>query len=157
MNETNQMSKFSRLERTQIIPRPRDEVYAFFSRPENLEQITPPFLRFKILTPRPVPMHEGALIDYELRLFGMPIEWQAQIERYEPKDRFVDVQRKGPYAHWYHLHEFSDAPGGTEMRDVVDYALPFGPIGKTVETAFVRRTLNRIFDFRYEAIAGLLA
>ena len=152
-----EMPTLSRLERTQFIPKPRDEVYAFFSKPENLEQITPPFLRFTILTPRPVAMREGALIDYQLHLFGLPITWQAHIERFEPEQCFVDVQRKGPYAHWHHLHEFSDAPGGTEMRDVVDYALPFGPLGKAAELAFVRRTLDRIFDFRYDTIAELLS
>ncbi len=146
-----------RLERTQVIPRPRHEVFAFFSRPENLEQITPPFLGFRILTPSPVPMHEGASIDYRLRLFGLPLGWQAVIRDYEPDVGFTDVQQEGPYRLWHHRHEFEDAEGGTLMRDVVDYELPLGPLGAAAHALAVRSTLNRIFDYRFKTIEEILS
>jgi ligand-binding SRPBCC domain-containing protein len=145
------------LERTQIVPRARSEVFAFFSDAHNLEAITPAFLRFRIATPGPIPMAPGTVIDYRLSLFGMPFGWRSVIERYEPEERFVDVQVKGPYETWRHLHEFSDAPGGTLVRDRVEYELPLGPLGQAARALFVRRVLERIFDHRARAIAELLA
>ncbi|MCA9609296.1 MAG: SRPBCC family protein [Myxococcales bacterium] len=144
-----------RLERVQRIARPRDEVFAFFERAENLERITPAFLRFSIVTPLPIEMREGATIDYRLSLFGVPLRWRTRIDRYEPRDSFVDMQVRGPYRLWRHTHTFEDVEGGTEMRDVVEYEVPFGPLGTLARWLFVSRTLERIFDHRAASIAEI--
>lgn len=144
---------FHRLERAQVIPRPVPEVFAFFADAANLEAITPPFLRFRIVTPPPIVMAPGARIDYRLSLFGVPFGWETEIVAWEPNVRFVDVQRRGPYRHWHHLHTFEAVPEGTCMRDRVDYALPLGGLGGLAHALFVRRTLDRIFDHRRATIA----
>jgi ligand-binding SRPBCC domain-containing protein len=141
-----------RLQRQQLIPRPRDEVFAFFADAANLEAITPPFLHFRILTRLPIEMRQGKEIEYVLSLIGVPLRWRTRISVWEPGVRFVDEQQAGPYALWRHRHEFESVPGGTRMVDVVDYALPFGPLGTAVHTLLVKRTLERIFDFRQQAI-----
>lgn len=143
-------------EREQLIARPRHDVFAFFEDAKNLERITPPFLRFRIATPRPITMGEGTFIDYRLRLFGVPFAWRTRIELYEPERRFVDVQLRGPYRLWRHTHTFEDVAGGTLVRDRVEYELPLGPLGAAVRAIFVRRTLDRIFDYRKRTIAVLL-
>jgi ligand-binding SRPBCC domain-containing protein len=144
-----------KLEREQVVPRPRGEVFDFFSRAENLEILTPGFLHFEILTPLPIRMAPGTIIDYRIKLFGVPQKWKTLIEVHEPERRFVDSQARGPYAFWRHVHEFDDVPGGTRIRDAVDYELPFGPLGVLTHALFVGRTLRRIFDFRREKIAEL--
>jgi hypothetical protein len=145
------------LEREQIVPRPRAEVFAFFSDAHNLEAITPAFLRFRITTPGRIPMGPGATIDYRLSLFGIPFRWRSIIEVFEPMERFVDVQVRGPYRSWRHLHEFSDVAGGTRVRDRVEYELPAGPLGALAHGLLVRRSLDRIFDHRARAIGAMLA
>ena len=144
------------LERTQLVPRPRAEVFAFFADPWNLERITPPFLRFRILTPHPLEVKAGALIDYRLSLFGLPFGWRTVIEAWEPGVRFVDRQLRGPYRLWRHTHGFEDAPGGTLMTDRVEYQLPLGPLGEVARRLLVDRQLAAIFDHRREAVARLL-
>jgi ligand-binding SRPBCC domain-containing protein len=144
------------LERTQLVPRPRGEVFAFFADAHNLEALTPPRLRFRILTPAPIDMRPGALIDYRLSLFGVPFRWRTLIEAFEPEVRFVDVQLAGPYRRWRHEHTFEEAPGGTLVRDRVEYALPLGPLGELARRVLVRRQLDAIFDHRREAIARRL-
>lgn len=143
------------LERVQIVPRPRAEVFAFFEDAMNLERITPPFLRFRVLTPAPIAMAEGALIDYRLSLFGVPLRWRTRIESYVPGESFVDVQLRGPYRLWRHTHTFEDVPGGTKMTDRVEYEIPLGPLGAAARAIFVRRTLDRIFDYRRDVIAEI--
>jgi len=145
-----------RLEREQIIPRPLEEVFRYFSGAENLETLTPPFLRFRILTELPIPMREGTHIEYSLRLYGFPIRWRTLIEAWEPGRRFVDVQVRGPYKLWRHTHSFEAVPAGTLMRDTVDYALPFGPLGTLMHALLVRRTLDRIFTYRRQKIRALM-
>ncbi len=140
------------LERSTFLPKPRSEVFAFFSDAHNLERLTPDFLRFRILTPGPILMKPGTLIDYELRLHGLPIRWRTRIEEFVPNSHFVDVQLSGPYKSWRHLHEFEDFPIGTQMRDHVEYELPFGFIGTIAHQLFVRSSLNRIFDHRARSI-----
>lgn len=145
-----------RLERLQFIPRPLSEVFAFFADAHNLEAITPPYLRFRILTPRPIAMQAGTLIDYRLQLFGMPLHWKTRIECFEPMERFVDRQVRGPYQLWHHLHEFQEVSGGTQMIDRVDYAIGWSVLGSLAHAAFVRRTLADIFDYRYRKVVELL-
>jgi ligand-binding SRPBCC domain-containing protein len=145
------------LERTLVVPRPRDEVFAFFADARNLEAITPSFLRFRVVTAGPIPMAPGALIEYRLSLFGVPFSWRTRIETFEPGARFVDVQLRGPYRLWRHLHAFEDAPGGTRVSDRVEYELPLGPLGALAHGLFVRGALARIFDHRRKRIEALLA
>jgi ligand-binding SRPBCC domain-containing protein len=138
------------------VPLLREEVFAFFANAANLERITPPELRFRILTPQPIPVHEGALIDYGLRLFGVPLRWQALISRWEPPVGFVDEQLRGPYRVWEHTHRFRDGGGGvTIVEDVVRYGMPFAPLGEIFHPA-VRLQLERIFRYRRAAVRACL-
>jgi ligand-binding SRPBCC domain-containing protein len=122
-----------------------DEVFAFFSDARNLERITPPWVRFEILTPGEIPMKKGALIDYKIRLYGVPIRWQSEITAWEPDRRFVDEQRRGPYRLWVHEHRFEEKDGGTLVTDEVRYAVPGGPL---VDSLFVAGDIARIFEYR---------
>jgi ligand-binding SRPBCC domain-containing protein len=146
------------LERSQRIARPPDEVFAFFSEAQNLEAITPAWLRFRIITPGRIEMAPSALIEYRLRLHGLPIRWLTRIEEWEPGRRFVDVQVRGPYALWHHTHEFEpDGAGATVVRDRVRYALPLGPLGELARRAVVARDLDRIFDHRLASVSKVMA
>ena len=145
-----------RLDRLQLVRRRRPEVFAFFADPENLEAITPDDLRFQIVTPRPIAMRAGAIIEYRLRLLGVGFGWLTRIEEFLPEERFVDVQLKGPYRTWRHTHLFRDAPGGTLVLDTVEYELPAGLVGEAAHALFVRRRLAHIFDHRAERIGALL-
>ena len=140
------------LEREQVVPRPVGEVFPFFADAHNLERITPPLLRFEVLTPGPIELRVGTLIDYRLRLHGLSVHWVTQIEDWDPGVRFVDSQLAGPYRLWHHTHSFEERDGRTLMRDVVRYALPAWPLSELARP-LVRRDLERIFDFRRDAIA----
>jgi ligand-binding SRPBCC domain-containing protein len=146
------MPKLYRLTRTQVIPRPRAEVFAFFSDATHLECLTPPFLRFRIMTPSPITMRVDTRINYALSLWGVPVRWRTRISVWEPDVRFVDEQEAGPYAEWRHLHEFESLGSETRMRDVVDYRLPLGALGSLAHALWVKRSLERIFDYRQGAI-----
>ena len=143
------------LERSQRLPGAPEDVFGFFADAQNLERITPVWLGFRVLTPGPIVMEAGTLIEYRLKLHGVPIRWLTRIEVWEPPNRFVDVQVRGPYTAWHHTHTFEPDPDGTLMRDTVRYALPFGPLGEIARRAFVTRDLARIFDFRQEAVRTL--
>ncbi|MCL4693425.1 MAG: SRPBCC family protein [Candidatus Hydrogenedentes bacterium] len=145
------------LKREQRVPYSLDEVFAFFSQAANLQRITPPSLNFCILTPPPLRMREGALIDYTLRIFGVPIHWRTLITTYDPPHRFVDEQIKGPYVFWHHTHTFREDDDGTIIGDEVRYVLPFGALGRLMHAVYVRRDLERIFDYREEVIAQVFA
>ncbi len=144
------------LEREQVLPRPPSEAWEFFQDAYNLEEITPPFLGFEVLTRRPIEMRLGTLIEYELRLHGVRLRWLTRIEDWEPGRRFVDRQLRGPYALWHHTHTFEPHPEGTLMRDRVRYRLPLGPLGAIAHVALVRRDIDAIFDFRRAEIARRL-
>lgn len=138
------------------LPRPRDEVFAFFADPRNLDAITPPWLHFHIVTPSPIDMKPGTLIDYKLRVRGVPISWQSEISEWSPPFRFVDRQLKGPYRHWLHLHEFEERNGGTLIRDRVEYAVPGWIFAPLIHRLFVKRDVATIFAFRTNKIRELL-
>lgn len=150
------MGRLHQLCRTQLVDRPLPEVFAFFSDASNLDALTPPFLHFRILTPMPIELRAGARLDYQLSLFGVPVRWRTRITDWQPRKRFVDEQESGPYALWRHTHEFEARGSSTLMRDVVDYSEPLGPVGTIAHVLFVRRTLDRIFDFRRDAVLRLL-
>jgi ligand-binding SRPBCC domain-containing protein len=140
------------LNRSVLLPLPRPEVFEFFSEAGNLERITPPELRFQILTPLPILMKAGTRIDYRLRLYGIPLLWKTQITRWEPPVEFIDEQIEGPYAEWVHYHHFAEiSPKETRMVDRVTYRLPWSPLG---ELAFplVRAQLARIFNYRRQKV-----
>jgi len=127
------------------LPRRRDEVFPFFADARNLDTLTPPWVHFKILTSTPIAMRPGALIDYRLRVHGIPIRWRTEIVEWNPPLRFVDVQLRGPYTLWHHTHTFEAHEGGTLCRDEVRYR-PRG--GSLTNRLFVRRDVENIFAFR---------
>ena len=144
------------LEREQTIARPLVETFAFFADPGNLQAITPEWLRFRILE-APERLTGGSQLRYRLRLLGWRISWLTEITDWEPPHRFADVQRRGPYRLWEHTHEFEDdGLGGTRMRDTVRYSVPGGPFAPIVQRV-VALWLRRIFDFRRDRMARLLA
>ena len=135
--------------RTRVrLPRPRPEVFAFFADAANLEAITPPWLHFHIVTPQPIGMRKGALIDYRLRLRGIPLTWKTQITAWDPPHRFVDEQLRGPYRLWVHEHIFEEDGEGTIVEDHVRYSVPFGPLGYLADRLVVARDLGAIFGYR---------
>jgi len=142
--------------REMTVPLPRSQVFAFFAEAGNLERITPPELKFRILTPTPIAMRPGARIDYALSLFGVRFSWRSEITVWEPETRFVDIQVRGPYAEWVHTHTFEDVPGGTRIRDHVRYRLPLAPLGN-IALPMVRVQLRRIFDYREAVTRRLMA
>jgi ligand-binding SRPBCC domain-containing protein len=145
------------LEREQRIALPVGAAFAFYAEARNLEAITPPWLAFRVLTPGAIGMRAGTLIDYRLRLHGLPLRWRTRIEIWEPPRRFVDVQVRGPYALWEHTHTFEPLGSGeVAIRDRIRYALPLGALGRLAHALFVRRDLDRIFTYRARAVEAAL-
>lgn len=130
------------------LPRRPEEIFPFFSDAANLEAITPGWLNFQTLTPQPIAMREGALIDYRLRVRGIPLRWRTHIAVWRTPHRFVDEQVRGPYRMWVHEHTFEARDGGTLARDYVRYAVPFDFLMQR----WVRRDIERIFRFRQEVL-----
>ncbi len=145
------MSEFS-LQTELWLPRPREEVFSFFAEARNLEALTPSWLKFEVLTPAPIAMRQGALIDYRIRIHGFPIRWRTEIAEWQPPSRFVDVQLQGPYTLWHHTHTFEERDGGTVCSDRVRYR-PRG--GTLINWLFVRRDVERIFAFRQQRMREL--
>jgi len=141
-----------RLEEETLIDAPLDRVFDFFSRAENLEKVTPSSLQFKILTKLPIEMKVGTLIDYRLKIRGVPVKWRTEITAWEPQSRFIDSQLKGPYKKWVHEHRFKAEGNKTRMWDTVEYALPFGPLGTIAHWLFVKKEVSQIFGFRADAL-----
>jgi len=131
------------------LPRPREEVFTFFSNAHNLQAITPPWVNFEVLIPPPIEMRAGTLIDYRIRVHGVPIRWRTEIVEWQPPHRFVDVQLSGPYTLWHHTHTFEERDGGTLCTDDVRYC-PHG--GALMNWLFVRRDVERIFAYRTERL-----
>ncbi len=136
------------------LPAPRSEVFDFFSKASNLELLTPAFVNFKILTPLPIEMRSGAKIDYRIRLKGIPIRWRTNICVWEPEERFVDEQIRGPYRKWHHEHVFIDQGDTTLMKDIVHYRVWLSSI---FHPLMVKRDLLRIFEYRQRKILELFS
>ena len=146
------------LERSQRVPLPPAEAFEFFADAFNLERITPPFLAFRVTTPAPIEIGEGTLIDYRLKLHGLPVGWQTRIESWEPPHRFVDRQIRGPYALWEHTHTVEpDGEDGSLIGDCVRYSVGLGRLGVAAHSLLVRRDVEAIFDYRSEAVTKILA
>jgi len=143
------------LERTQVVPVPRDVAFAFFAEARNLEAITPPWLGFRIVS-APQRLERGSLLDYRLRLFGIPLRWRTEIVAWHPPHGFTDLQLRGPYPLWEHTHRLTSVPGGTEIYDHVSYRLPLEPLASLVAPLTVRLWLDAIFDYRAERVGALL-
>ena len=141
--------KIRTLEFSQWLPCPPEELFPFFADAFNLERITPPLLRFRVVTPPPIEMRAGALIDYRLRIHGVPAKWRTEITAWDPPHRFVDEQLRGPYRQWIHEHTFEPQDGGTLCRDRVDYAAPGGSL---VNRFLIEPDVRRIFAYRAAAL-----
>ena len=135
-------------ERMQWVPAGVTETFEYFADAANLQTITPPWLHFRILTPLPIAMREGTLIDYRLRLHGLPVNWRTRINRWQPGVAFIDEQLRGPYARWVHLHTFTPERDGTLLGDRVEYALPLHPLSHPAHQLYVRPLIERIFEHR---------
>ncbi len=144
------------LEREQLLPHPVERVFPFFAEARNLERITPPLLGFQVVGDENVEMRSGAIIQYRLRLHGLPVDWLTRIDEWVPGERFVDQQLAGPYRLWHHTHTFQARGDSTLMRDTVRYAMPLWPLGE-LAMPLVRRDLARIFDYRRDSVGPLLA
>jgi ligand-binding SRPBCC domain-containing protein len=140
------------LVRQQWVPQPPETVFAFFAQAANLEQLTPPWLRFQIVSPQPFPMAVGAHIAYRVRWRGVPLRWLTEILEWQPPLRFVDLQLRGPYAYWDHTHQFEPVGNGTRISDVVRYRLPLGIVGAIAHRLSVRRDLQAVFDYREQRV-----
>ncbi|WP_298863153.1 SRPBCC family protein [uncultured Gimesia sp.] len=132
-----------------LIPHSITEVFDFFAQPQNLEALTPPWLNFQIITPLPINVSEGALIDYRLKLHGFPIKWKTKITDWKPPYRFVDTQLKGPYRLWQHEHTFQESAGGTLVTDKVQYSVLGGPL---INWLVVQKDVEQIFNYRLEQL-----
>jgi len=139
------------------LPLPRPAAFAFFSDAGNLERITPAMLRFHVLTPQPIDMRQGTLIDYRISLRGLPMTWRTEITRWDPPVAFADTQLRGPYKTWVHTHTFEEQDGGTLISDRVLYELP-GPafIGHLANRLLVQRDVTSIFGYRHHALEAAL-
>jgi ligand-binding SRPBCC domain-containing protein len=146
------------LERSQRVEVPIERAFDFYGDALNLEPMTPPWLHFQVTNEGPIVMEAGTLLDYRLRLHGVPIRWRTRIETWERPSRFTDTQLRGPYKLWDHAHSFEpDGDGATVIHDRVRYELPLGPLGALAHRLFVRRDLERIFDYREKAFAERVA
>jgi len=140
------------LEFNQFVPHKIETVFSFFEKAENLEQLTPGNLKFKVLTPSPIKMNIGRLIDYTIRIFGLNFHWRTMISDYKKNDSFIDEQLKGPYAFWHHTHSFTESKSGTLINDNILYSMPFGIFGRIAHFIFVKRSLLKIFNYRQETM-----
>lgn len=143
-----------RLRSSLWVPHPPAAVFPFFANAHNLERLSPDWLSFEILTPAPIDMHAGTLIDYRIRLRGLPMRWQTRIAVWQPPHCFVDEQQRGPYALWRHSHTFASQDGGTRLDDDVVMRPKGGPLAPLAMALLVRGDVERIFRFRAEVMAS---
>lgn len=138
----------------QNIPASIEEVWNFFSDPGNLHRITPPYMKFQVISNEKADrIYKGQLIEYKVRpILGIPLYWKTEITEVKDKALFIDEQRKGPYKRWRHQHLFKEIPGGVEMTDLVHYSPPLWLIGRMANSLFLKRQLNQIFRFRYQKV-----
>jgi len=145
--------KLYTLKKEQIVLKNISTVFDFFSKPENLSVITPRSMKFKILTPSPIDMKEGALIDYTVSIMLIPIRWRTLITKFSPPNLFIDQQLKGPYSIWHHTHIFEKiSENETLIKDKVVYGVPFGIIGRLAHYLYIKRDLKKIFTYRKNKI-----
>lgn len=144
------------LRREQEVRAPLARVFEFFSDARNLGELTPPWLAFELISSAPIEMRAGLVIEYRLRVRGLPLRWASRIDHWDPGRAFVDTQLRGPYRSWVHTHEFDGDARTTLIRDTVRYTLPLGPLGGLVHRIVVRRDVERIFDYRQARTAALL-
>lgn len=144
-----------RFHREMQVPQSLERTFEFFSQPENLARITPPWMHFRMTTPPPVVMRKGATLAYTLRVKGVSLHWLTDIEEWNPPFEFVDIQARGPYKLWRHTHRFTQLDGSTSISDTVEYELPFGILGQIVHP-LVARDLDRIFNYRTQQVRLLL-
>jgi ligand-binding SRPBCC domain-containing protein len=145
------------LERRQRLELAVERAFEFYAEARNLAVITPPWMGFEVITPGPIEMRPGALIDYRIKLHGVPLRWRTRIDVWEPPVRFIDVQVRGPYALWEHTHTFEpDGEQAVVIGDRVRYSIPLGSLGQAAHAMFVKRDLKRVFDYRERAVAERL-
>ena len=137
-----------------LIERPLDEVFPFFADAMNLEKLTPDFMNFHVLTPPPIEMRDGQIIDYRLKVRGIPLRWRSEITNWDPPHRFSDIQLKGPYRYWRHQHLFEATDEGTLCKDIVHYAVPGGAL---IHWLMVRRDVTTIFEYREQTLRQVFA
>ena len=135
-----------------VLPQDVEQVFPFFADAYQLEAITPPYLNFRVLTPRPIDMHAGQLIDYQLRLHRIPIGWKTKISAWEPNERFIDEAIKSPYKFWHHEHLFEPCADGTRVIEIVHYGVPGGAL---IHALLVRREVQKIFEYREQVLKSI--
>jgi len=145
--------EINKLETIQILNTSLEEAWNFFSRPENLREITPNDLDFTIISDVPEEMYEGMLITYKVRpIFGLRTKWTSKISNIKEKSYFIDEQISGPYKLWHHQHFFREIKNGVEMKDIVHYAIPLAPFSNIIVKSIVKKKLIYIFEFRKNKI-----
>lgn len=151
------MGKIYRLQYEQVLNTSMDNAWTFFSRAENLEKITPSYMRYNVTSPETGrPVYAGQIITYVIHpVLGIPLSWMTEITHVVEGQYFVDEQRKGPYALWHHQHHFEVAPEGVKMTDIVHYSMPLGILGRIAHALFVQRQVRDIFAFRKSAVEQL--
>jgi ligand-binding SRPBCC domain-containing protein len=141
----------------QLVPRKLEDVFEFFSRAENLETLTPDWLNFKVVSIHPQPVQKGTLINYKLRVRGLPLRWTSGIREWNPPSQFVDFQARGPYKLWQHTHRFIAEGNSTRIVDEVLYSLPFGPVGRIAHALMAKSDIEKIFRYREMKIRELFS
>lgn len=152
MPQFTRQGRYWQLTMSQWLPLPPAELFPFFADAMNLQAITPKLLSFKVLTPGPIVMKPGTLIDYKLKVRGLPIRWTTRIATWDPPNRFSDEQLKGPYARWHHAHIFTEENGGTRCEDIVEYRPRGGPLAPLINKLFVQGDITKIFAYRTKVL-----
>lgn len=140
-----------------LIKKPLSEVFEFFNTPKNLGKITPPFMNFSLLTPEPIVMKEGAVFDYSIRIFGLPVRWQSLICDYNPPYSFTDIQLKGPHDYWHHQHIFKQVDDGVLITDIVHMRMPLGFLGSIAYYALAKHLNTAMFEHRKKIVASVFS